>query len=271
LRLAVESPRAAIALASLAGATGLSVLLFFVSARFRLPLAALATVLAAGALASPRLWQAWSTRVQAGAAISAAIAAALTFSRFDGVADRKTFVEDHALLARAAIRLDDPRTAWPEAMAALTLNPNHPDARLVAVAAYFNLLVQGEANPAHEPRWHDACSALLATPINNEAADLRAIAAIALWRSGDRSAAINEWERLGAMPSAIAARLLAGDRSILPQSLDRIPPSATEEPLVRLARLYFAPAQSTPANDDQVQAQSIVARVFRSAARRPAP
>ena len=39
-----------------------------------------------------------------------------------------------------------------------------------------------------------------------KAPDLRAVAALALWRAGEKSDALAEWRRLGANPSALAAR-----------------------------------------------------------------
>ena len=66
-RLGAESPRAARALAAVAAAVAASILLFFVSARFRLPLAAVLAVLAGGALAAPSFWRAWPAPRRAGA------------------------------------------------------------------------------------------------------------------------------------------------------------------------------------------------------------
>src|SRR5690606_34296898 len=101
-RLASEHNRLLRSLGFIGAACALSILLVFVSARFRLPLAALLTVLAAGALSTPRYWRRWSMSRQITLGIGVLCAAILTFSSFDRVRDRTTFVQDHALLARAA-------------------------------------------------------------------------------------------------------------------------------------------------------------------------
>jgi hypothetical protein len=234
-RLAVTVPRRAAALAFVAGATAASILFFYVSDRFRLPLAALLAVLAGGALAAPGFWRTWPRPRRLALVAILVLAAATTFSNFGGVRDRAPFVQDHALLARAAQTVGDDGTAFAEAIAALALQPAHPDALRIAVAAYFNQLLAGHAHPADEAGWLAASRQFLATPADDAPA-LRAVAALALWRAGDRPTALAEWRRLGANPAALAARLLAGDTTAdeRVQFAAQIS-SAPNEPLVRLA------------------------------------
>ena len=66
-------------------------------------------------------------------------AIALTFSNLDQVRSESTFVQDHALLARAADTVGDDTLAWHEARAALAMQSHHPDALRIAIAAYFNM------------------------------------------------------------------------------------------------------------------------------------
>ncbi len=134
-RLCAESPRAAAALAAVTAVCAVSILLFFVSARFRLPLAAVCTVLAGGALGSPGFWKAWPAGRRAALAGGVALAGLVAFSSFGGVDDRSTFVQDHVLLARAAFTVGDDATALSEAREALKLQPWHPDATAIAEAA----------------------------------------------------------------------------------------------------------------------------------------
>jgi hypothetical protein len=189
MRLFFLSPRTASALAAIAASCAASVLLFFVSARFRLPLAALLTILAGGALAAPQFWRARSGQAQLALAALIAATATLAFSRFDHVTERASFAEDYALSARAAATLEDSAAAWTEAVAALALNPKHPDALNVAVASYFNLIVQDQAERAAESQWLVICRRLLAAP-GSTSRDLQAVAAIALWRAGQDEAAV---------------------------------------------------------------------------------
>jgi hypothetical protein len=233
-RLQFENPRAARAIGIVFGVSIGSILLFFVSARFRLPLAALATILAGGSLAIPRIWHDWPAKLRWGLAGLSAAAAFLTFSRFDGVRDHSTFVQDHALTARAAATVGRDREAWEESRAALALQPNHPDALSIAVASYFNLLLIGAAPAGAEGEWSDLSARLLA--LQSSPPSLRAIAALSLWRSGQRSGALIEWQRLEQTPSALAARLLVEDASVSSSALQHLPADAWKEPLVQIAR-----------------------------------
>jgi hypothetical protein len=267
-RLAADDRGAARRVALLAAAITLSIVLFFVSARFRLPLAALATILAGGALAAPAFWRGWPKMRRLALFVALTAAALLTFSGFDGVRDRSTFVQDHALLARAAATVGDDALAWREANAALDLQPGHPDALRVAVASYFNLLLANSAPTAEEPRWLGAAQSLLAGGAT-DAPDLRAVAALALWRADDASTALAAWRRLGALPSAVAARLLAHDETARSTDLAAAPPPSWSQPLVRLAAAEFSitPPAGTDANPP-ASAHELAARLF--AAPRPA-
>jgi hypothetical protein len=261
-RLAVESPRTAASLALITAACTASVLLFYVSARFRLPLAAVATVLAGGALAAPGFWRAWPDSRQRGLALLLVVAALLTFSSFDGVRSRATFVQDHALLARAAATVGDDSLAWTEATAALALQPAHPDALRIAVASYFNQLLDGTARPADEVLWRNACAYLL-NDSRTDAPDLRAVAALAFWRVGTHDPALVIWRQLGATPSALAARLFVQDGSVSRAEFSALPPAAWNQPLVRLAAVQLGlapPAGVTLDAPDRVAAQ--VKRIF---------
>jgi hypothetical protein len=119
--------------------------LFFASARFRLPLAAICAVLAGGALGSPGFWGRFSAGHRAGLAAWIALAGFAAFSSLGGVADPSTFVQDHVLLARAALTVGDDATALAEARAALALQPWHPDAAAIAAAASAEIV--GKAAP----------------------------------------------------------------------------------------------------------------------------
>jgi hypothetical protein len=144
-RLASQSPREAAGLAAVAGACALSILLFFASARFRLPLAAVCAVLAGGALGSPGFWRTWPRGRQGALAAAVALAGLLTFSSFGGVDDRSTYVQDHVLLARAAYTVGDDAGALLEANEALKLQPWHPDAKAIAAAAAADMVSGGKA------------------------------------------------------------------------------------------------------------------------------
>jgi hypothetical protein len=269
-QLAVTAPRRAAALAVIAGASAASVLLFYLSARFRLPLAALLAALAGGALAAPRFWRTWPRPRRLALGSVLVLALVTTFSNFGGVRDRAPMVQDHALLARAAQTVGDDATAFAEATAALALQPAHPDALRIAVAAYFNQLLAGHAHPADEAGWLAVGRRFLATPAD-DAPELRAVAALALWRAGDRPTALAEWRRLGANPAALAARLLAGDTTVDERAQFAAQISrAQNEPLVRLAAARAGLAgQLGIADADAAPLADLATSVFRDLSHSP--
>lgn len=260
-RLCREQPRTARATAAIVLTLAAGVLLFFVSGRFRLPLAAIGAVLAGG-IAAPRFMRSASRRSQLLVITAVVIGGLLTFSNLGRVRDRTTFVEDHALLARAAERTGDLALAWSQARAALALNPQHRDATRVAVAVYFNQLVRGGPPLGPEADWLDVSRRFVATQ-ENEARDLQAVAVIAIWRADERTAAVTEWRRLGRTPSAMAARLLVGDRTVSENELRAVPAAAWGEPLVRLAgaHLGLEPPSGVPPGDAR-RAAEVLQRVF---------
>lgn len=260
-RLAATAPAAPMPLAALGLAAATSAVLFFVSARFRLPLAALAAVGAGGALAAPACWRPWPRRRQLLLALALAATAGVAYSNFDDVRSRATFVQDHALLARAADTLGDDRLAWTEAVAALALQPGHRDALRLAVTSYFNHLISTGPIPGAEAHWREACLRL--SGLGAHSRDLRFVVALALWRSGERNLALFTWRESASAPSALAARLLVHD--LRPEQVDPSawPAAAWHEPLVRLAALRFS--LSPPpgvALGDPARAAEITARVF---------
>jgi hypothetical protein len=261
IRLGVEAPQSARALLLIGSACVASILLFFVSARFRLPLAAIAVVLAGGALSAPFFWRGWSRARQLSLAVAGVLAVFFAFSRFDHVRDDATFVQDHALLARAAATVGDDALAWNESVSALNAQRVHPDAMRLAVASYFNLLLNGSARPGDEARWLEICRDLLAT--ESGVPELRAVAAVGLWRAGQSETALTEWRRLATTPNAWAARVLVADPSAAREETVPLPATAWTQPLVCLAatRLGIAPPPGVVLESKE-RAEVIIARVL---------
>lgn len=260
--LAAHSRRQLLTLALLAVALAAGILLFFVSARFRLPLAALLTLVGSAAFVAPAAARTWPLRRRVAEFGALGLVAALTFSNLDRVRSTATFLEDHALLARAASAAGDDAQAWQHARAALALHPTHRDALRVATSAFFNALVRQGRGPAPEVEWLELSRRLLAAR-EPDTRDLQALAALALWRAGDRTGAFDEWHRLGREPSALAARLLIGDKSARPADLLAARPQ-WDEPLVRLAaaHLRLPTPDGRPTGDPQ-RAAEIVQTLFR--------
>jgi len=267
-RLVDENRRNWRILLAIAMAYSGSVLLFYVSDRFRLPIAALGIVFLAGAVSSPLFWRRGTLPRKLSLAAGLAGIAFLTFSNYDDVRSRVTFVQDHALLARASENVGDDQLAWSEACAALALQPQHPDALRIAITAYFNQLISETEIRANEGEWLRLSREFLDHPTSPGApAELRAVAALALWRAGEQDAALAVWRNQPGSPSAIGARVLAGDRTVAGKDLEqfssdnRLPPlallAAAREGLpwakgpsesfpdpAKLAAQLFAPAKS---------------------------
>jgi len=177
-----------------AAALAAGVLLSYASARFRLPLAALLCALAGGAF-SVRL------RPVALAALLVPLALLTYGGWFEGN-DRSTYLQDHLLLALAAERSGKDHVVWNEARAALALAPAHRDAQRLGLTSYYNLLLQGSANPDKEPEW-------TALARQRVAADQPVIAGLALWRAGDPTG-VRLWRAFD-HPEAWAALVLSGE------------------------------------------------------------
>lgn len=159
----VDAARARL-FAGIAAACAGGIVLGYVSARFRLPLAALLCVLAGGALAQPLFWRRLGHWSRLAFAVAFPLAAIVTFSNLDGVRDRRPIVQDQLLLARAAQEAGDDATAWSAACAALALAPDRRDADEYVVTSGFNRLLTGTLSPAENTQWRASARHLLTPP-----------------------------------------------------------------------------------------------------------
>ena len=180
-RLARTAPEIARAAGLIALAAAAGVILFFVSARFRLPVAALLCVPAGAALARP----AWFFRILPAAqrpllGVALVGFATLTFSHFDGVRDRRPFIQDHLLIARAAQAVGNDDEVWQHAAAALALDPARLDAAEYSVTAGFNRQLTAPLPATDRHRWRTAAAALLAAAPTATTPYARLIAAVAV-------------------------------------------------------------------------------------------
>jgi hypothetical protein len=96
-----------------------------------------------------------------------------------------------------------------------------------------------------------------------DAPDLRAVAAIAIWRTSSQDMALTLWRQLGATPSALAARVLVHDATVSRNDLSALPPTAWAQPLVRLAAIQLdIPAPAGVMLDAPDVAAAQVKRIF---------
>lgn len=172
-----------IALLGLAYAAGL--LLFFVSARFRLPLAPLLCV-AAGGCAFVRLPRAPR---QVGILLAGVLGlSVLSFGDWFGAKDRVTFIQDELLLAKASSQVGDDAQALLLAGAVLARDPQRAEAQRLELSSLFNLWLM-----SNESAYWQAMEVNLQTIESSDAA-VEFIRGVYLWRSGQREAAVAAWQ-----------------------------------------------------------------------------
>lgn len=122
----------------LTGAYAIGVLLFYVSARFRLPMVAGLAVTGSGVVA---LWGQpgpGSRRLKWAAGVML-IACLVSYSRFFDAADTSTFVQDRMLLANASAETGEDRQAYALAREVWDADRGRMDSWRLALLSYFNL------------------------------------------------------------------------------------------------------------------------------------
>ena len=239
-RLRVATPATAAAFGWVALTAAAGVVLFFVSARFRLPVAALLCIPAGAALARPAwFFRALAPVPRACFAVTMVAVTALAFSRFDGVRDARPFIQDHLLMARAAQTVGDDAEVWTHADAALALDPTRADAAEYVVTGGFNRQLAAPLAAAEHARWLAASQRLLgAAPGTAGPAGL--VIAAAATRDRERLRVFSHAPAGTAAPDALGALALIG--AATPAELDRLVGAAPEAggTIFRMARQVFA-------------------------------
>jgi len=177
----------ALGLLMLAYAAGL--LLFFVSARFRLPLAPLLAVLCGGLVTVN--WRDVSLQRGLFLCVLLPLCGALVYGNWFDARSRDTFRQDQLLLAKAALVTGDDRTAVHFSGEVLSADPSLDAAKRVRVAALFNLWMQLEGGAAEEV-WSALTHAL--DDVEQSDAAILFIKGVVLWREGRLQAAKVVWE-----------------------------------------------------------------------------
>ena len=168
------------------------VLLFFVSARFRLPLAPLLCVCAGGlgALRFPQLKQiCWRRYACLCTGIFAA--GALLYGDWFGAQDDATFIQDELLLANAATRLGEDAAALRFAEAVLGRDGSREEARRIQVASLFNLWLVADTDAVKESLRLRLGSELLV--LRSHDASSLFISGVYAWTINDHEGALVSW------------------------------------------------------------------------------
>lgn len=222
----------------------LSIVVAFVSARFRLPLAAILCILTGGIIPTVESWKTIGRRQWITLSLLLALAAGLTFSNFRNARSNETHVQDHLLLARASVQTGEDLEAWKEAGIVLSTQPENVDALAWRISSYFNLFITGSRNLPSSSDWSTAAEQWLSRdrPENRQ---VTAIAALALWRAGERARATDIWRGLisqGDAAESLAALYLTGEAT--PDETQQLSQASGGGPLLRLARSKLAPTEA---------------------------
>lgn len=188
----------------LAAAYAAAMVLYYVSARFRLPLVSFLVVTAAGwgavghaasltrakgfagkfwAIAAGRRWA-------LGAAVMALCALAV-FPPFFNARDTRTFIQDEMLLANAAAEAGFDAEAVDFAGRALARDPTRQDGLRIYLVSAFNLAVSGAPEAGEGEFW----TALLPRAERLEPLDPAAflVRGVVFWNNGQRERALGQW------------------------------------------------------------------------------
>lgn len=187
-----RKPAALLILASAYFAGGL---LVFAGDRFRFPLAPFAALFGGGVLfVFTSGWRQWSLTRKIMCAVSAVLALAIAFSRFLGVHDESTYVQDRILLANASLRAGHDAEARAYAAEVLKSHPDRSDARHIAATARCNQHLDGTLPLNGEAEWR-----ALADQLDGASATLpgtKWTQAVANWNAGRKDAAIQQLREL---------------------------------------------------------------------------
>lgn len=179
---------AALWLVALAYAAGL--LLFFVSARFRLPLAPLLCVGCGGLVLFLRERASWRFPRIGLVFGLLALLATVAYGNWWQARDRSAFIQDEILLADAALRVGADGVAFDYATRALARDPNRQDARRLQVSACFNLWL-GASGPVADALWTSLVDA--AGKIEQADAMTWFVRGVIQWRNDAPEAAVAAW------------------------------------------------------------------------------
>ena len=179
------------------------VLLFYVSARFRLPLVPLLAI-GCGGLAQLRLVQLTAMRGRLAVLLSVFLigAGVLVYGDWFEARDRSSFIQDELLLASASARLMEDAAALEYAQAVLVRDPLRREALTIQATSLYNLWLTTESAELRANYWQQLGVALNAT--KEQDATILFIAGVYAWRSDQPERALSTW-RSGVDAFGVAA------------------------------------------------------------------
>jgi hypothetical protein len=199
LHLWRQNPRTALAWLSLILAYASMLIVFYASARFRLPLVPLLAILAGGCIG----WFDGITRDRLRILQTAAIIiciGGITFSSFAGIRNKDTYIQDQLLMANANAELGHDREAARWAREVLRESPNRNEAVRIYMISYFNLALLGQGPEPEFGSWESQKPLVQ----DQQAQDSiqQAIFGVYLWKWGSMGQAVSLWSQLAESGSA---------------------------------------------------------------------
>ena len=204
--------RRAVALALLMGGYAAGLLLFFVSARFRLPLAPLLCVFSGGLVFVPAFrLRAWGWRWVMFLCLGGLSIAALSYGDWFEAKDRASLIQDELLLATASIESEEDLLALEFANAVLARDSDRDEAHRIRVSALFNLWLVAE-DSGERMAWWSRLEAASSEVVRPDASTFF-IRGVLAWRRGEEASAVKIWaeglERFGPAAGSCAQALQA--------------------------------------------------------------
>jgi hypothetical protein len=186
-------PRSAWAILLLTSVYAGTLILFYASARFRLPLIPFLSILAA--LSIPWIKDLLQTKqrrlLSAGLILMTAV---VTYSNVSGIRDKRTFVQDRLLLANANADLGRDRQAAEWARAVLAEQPSRNEALRVYAMSYLNLALTGSSEIELLGSWEDQAQWVRQRPPTDPAQD--AALGLFYWKWGETEKALTLWRMI---------------------------------------------------------------------------
>ncbi len=190
LQLFRTHPRLAVLLLLLAASYAAMLILFYASARFRLPLVPILVLLAVNSVGWFRNLHRERKRL-AVSLVLLALLGVLTCGSFAEISSDKTYVQDRLLLANANAELGRDATAARWARKVLENHPERAEARRIYTVSYFNLALLRDPQRSAFGSWKEQRQWVRQQPPTDPTQD--AVLGGFFWKWGERERAVATW------------------------------------------------------------------------------
>jgi len=168
-------------------------ILFFASARFRLPLVPFLAVMAGGIpVWLPELWHSRKNLIPS--ILLVITTGCIAYSSFAGIRNTDTYIQDRLLLANAHADMgqDFPAADW--ARKVLAESPGRTEAQRIYTISYFNLRITGNLKYAEFGNWEDQQGWVELSSTSDPA--LATIYGFYQWHWGNKDSAMAVWRQI---------------------------------------------------------------------------